>query len=157
MGAYAKLSEKSIREAKVEQVKAKILREISTTMRTLKRELGLCLDSEDNRRFAELTKEIFALLSLKEHLEDEWTFIRWVTMRPDMDIIVYYVDDELLDVWSREDYPFVFNFLNQAHEHKYDVAPMLDDQYFGREFTGVIDQLVYTAYGRKDKLAEVEE
>ena len=78
MGGYAKLSEKSIREAKVEQVKQKILRDISNRMRIRKRELRLCADSGNDNHFAKLVKDVSALLSLREYLEDERTFMSWV-------------------------------------------------------------------------------
>jgi hypothetical protein len=70
---------------------------------------------------------------------------------PAMDIIIYYVSDEQLSIWLQDNYSFVFNFLHQAHECEYDVFPLLNENYFGYNFTNIMDIVIYNEKTKKQE------
>ena len=61
----------------------------------------------------------------------------------DKDIVVYVVSERSLNVWMRKDYNFIYNYLDKAEENEYNVFPLLNDKFFGYEFTNSIDYILY--------------
>ena len=137
-----KISNMPNRKDKVKRVKDKILSEIEKEFNKTKEEMKWCLvDNDDDFDF--LVKRVFALLNLKEYIEDEYSFMAYTYKNPAIDIIIYYVSDEQLSIWLQDDYSFVFNFLYQAHECGYDVFSLLSENYFGYNFTNIMDIVIY--------------
>lgn len=136
-----KISDKPIRDEKIKRLKTKILTEIDEEMSVIKNKITLYL--EDNEYFDELIKRSFALLNLKEYIENKHTFQRIEAEYPDRDAVVYMVSDRDIDIWLQEDYSFVLNFLCEAKDCDYDVFYILDDKYFGYNFTSIFDRIIY--------------
>lgn len=145
-----KISDKPIREEKVKRVKAKILSEIAKELYAFKEEMKICLlDNDDDFNF--LAKRIFVLLNLKEYIEDDYSFMAYTYKNPAMDIIIYYVSDECLSIWLQDNYSFVFNFLRQAEKCEYDVFSLLNEDYFGYNFTSIMDIVIYNEKIKEQK------
>lgn len=133
-----KISDTLIRKEKVRKLKIKILDEIEKDLNVIKEELKVCTIP-----FDVLIKDSFALLNLKEYISDEHTFMDFVAQYPDIDIIIYQVRDECLNVWLQDDYYFVRQFLYQARDYDYNVFSILHDKYFGHDFTNIYDFIAY--------------
>lgn len=145
-----KISNMQNREDKVKRVKTKILSEIEKEFNKTKEEMKWCLEDNDDD-FDFLVKRVFALLNLKEYIEDDCSFMAYTYKNPAMDIIIYYVSDEQLSIWLQDNYSFVFNFLHQAHECEYDVFPLLNENYFGYNFTNIMDIVIYNERTKKQE------
>lgn len=88
--------------------------------------------------------EEFSLLRLKEFIEQPELFQSFEARYDDKDIIIYQVADNYLNIWLQEDYNFTLNFLCKIkYEEFYDVYEILNDRFFGYEFTNIIDKIQY--------------
>lgn len=145
-----KISNMQNRKDKVKRVKTKILSEIEKEFNKTKEDMKWCLEDNDDD-FDFLVKRVFALLNLKEYIEDDYSFMAYTYKNPVMDIIIYYVSDEQLSIWLQDNYSFVFNFLHQAHECEYDVFPLLNENYFGYNFTNIMDIVIYNERTKKQE------
>lgn len=134
-----KISDMPIREDKVKRLKTKILTEIEKELEIIKVEMNEYLSNDDV--FDYLVKRSFALLYLKQYIEEEYTFMSYEYQ--DKDIIIYMVSDKYLEIWLQEDYSFVFNFLFEAEENGFNIFPLLTDHYFGYHFTNIFDSILY--------------
>lgn len=138
------------RKDKVKRVKTKIMSEIEKEFNLTKEEMKWCLmDNDDDFDF--LVKRVFALLNLKEYIEDDYSFMAYTYKNPAMDIIIYYVSDEQLNIWLQDNYSFVFNFLHQAHECGYDVFSLLNENHFAYNFTNIMDIVIYNERMKSEK------
>lgn len=145
-----KISDKPIREDKIKRLKEKILTEITDELNFIKEEMRECLSND--KAFNFLVKRGFALLTLKEYIDSEYVFQSFEAIFPDEDIIIYKVSDRDLSIWLQDDYSLVHNFLYRAVDYEYDVFPLLNDRYFGYDFTNIFDVVLY-----EKKIKEREE
>lgn len=66
----------------------------------------------------------------------------------DEDIVIYMVSEKELNIWAQKNYNFVFNFLHKVEENEYNVYPLLNDRFFGYNFTDAFDHILY---GERDE------
>ena len=133
------ISEKPIREDKIKKLKEKVLTEIANEFKLIKRDMRECISND--KTFDFLVKQSFALLNLKEFIESEYAFQSCEAQYED--VIVYTVSSKDLDIWLQDDYSFVHNFLIRAEDCGYDVFSLLNNNYFGYNFTTIFDTILY--------------
>ena len=86
----------------------------------------------------------FTLLRLKDFIKNEYTFWSIEARYEEEDIIVYQVSDRDINIWLQDDYRFVNSFLDKMELEGYcDVYQILNDRYFGYEFTDIFDEIKY--------------
>lgn len=149
---YEKISEIPIREEKINRLKDKIFAEIDKCTKRIKEDIKQYLinNEDDLEDWDFIITEEFSLLRLKEFLESEYSFNSIEARYEKDDIIIYQISDEDLNIWLQEDYNFTLNFLSKIeHEGFYDVYQILNDRFFGYEFTNIFDKIQY-----KDKLKQ---
>ena len=84
------------------------------------------------------------MLRWKEYIENGDTFWSFEARYNDKDIIIYDVSDKKLNIWLQEDYDFVSKFLCKIEFEGFrDVYEILNDRYFGYEFTNIFDEIQY--------------
>ena len=148
---YEKISEIPIREAKVKKLKEKIYLEIDEFLKCERKKIINLSDTnkENSERWNSSIIRQFCLLKLKEYVDSDDAFQTIIKMCRDKDIIIYQVLDEDLNIWLQKDYSFTLNFLCNL---KSNVYRMLNDRYFGYEFTSLFDKIRY-----KEKLKQRRE
>lgn len=135
---YEKISDEIIRIEKVKRLKQKILSEINVSLNRYKN------SKNPNDKGCELCiKQSFALLKLKEYIEDKYSFMDYQYRDANRDIVIYMISDKDLNIWSQEDYSFVTRFLVEAEGVDYDVSQLLNDKYFGYSFTNISESILY--------------
>lgn len=149
-----KISDKPIREDKIKRLKERVLTEITDELNFIKEEMREYLSND--KAFNFLIKRSFALLNLKEYINDEYVFQSFEAMYPNEDVIIYKVSDRDLSIWLQDDYSLVRNFLYQAEECEYDVFPLLNDHYFGYHFTNIFDAVCYENKIKKQEESKTE-
>lgn len=137
----AKISNKNIRQEKVNKLKEKILTEIKERINYCKKNMQSNI-SDNN--FEHYTKEVFALLNLREYIKSKYCFMDFEIKRKKEDFVIYMVQDEDLDIWLQDDYHFTINFLIKAEECGYDIFQFLNDKYFGYQFTDIHDKIMHS-------------
>lgn len=84
----------------------------------------------------------------------------WTCEYEDKDIRIYVINDLYLNIWLQDDYSFVDTFLYKLEfETKIECSysnmyPYLNDNYFGYNFTDIVDEVLYKQKLQK-KLSEV--
>lgn len=69
---------------------------------------------------------------------------------PNEDIVIYTVSDKKLNILLQDNYNVAFNFLHEVKRNQYDVYQiLLNDEYFGREFIGILDMVLYESKQKK--------
>lgn len=137
---YEKISDENIRIEKVQKLKRKILSEIDGILNKYKNEMSETLNDVG---FEFCVKQSFALLKLKEYIEDEHSFMSYEAKDYNNDIVVYMISDKDLNIWSQEDYSFTISFLMRAENVDYDMFQLLNDRYFGYNFTNICESILY--------------
>lgn len=137
---YEKISDEIIRIEKVQKLKQKILSEIDDLLSRYRNGLS---ENLNDRGFVFCIKQSFALLKLKEYIEDKYSFMDYQYRNADRDIIIYTISDKDLNIWSQEYYSFVTRFLVEAENVDYDISRLLDDRYFGYNFTDICESILY--------------
>ena len=143
---YEKISEIPIREEKINKLKTKILAEIDNYTKKIHEDIKQYLINNENdlEDWEFIITEEFSLLRLKEFLEQPCLFQSIEARYENEDIIVYQVSDEDLNIWLQEDYNFTLNFLFKIeHEGFCDVYEILNDRFFGYNFTNIFDKIQY--------------
>ena len=143
---YEKISDEIVRREKIRKLKEKIISEIEKEISNCKKELQSNIQDKD---FDYCIKECFVLLEIKQYIENDYCFMRYEAKYNDKDIVIYMVSDKDLNIWLQEDYSFVGNYLLKAEEVGYDVFPILNDKYFGYDFTNIFDSILYDERQRK--------
>ena len=143
---YEKISDEIVRREKIRKLKEKIILEIEKRISNYKK--GLQSNIEDEL-FNYYIKEFFVLLELKQYLESDQCFMGYEAKYNDKDIVIYMVSDRNLDIWLQEDYSFVENYLLKAEEAGYNIFSILNDKYFGYNFTNIFDSILYDEKQRK--------
>ena len=136
---YDKISDEKIRREKVSKLKEKILFEMGIKLSYIKK--SIIKHTDDSFDF--YIKTGYALLKLKEYIENDNSFMSYVAKYSDENIIIYTIPDKNLDVWMQKDYFFVQRFLFKVEESDYIIDSMLTDKYFGSDFTNICDLILY--------------
>lgn len=137
---YEKISEIKKREEKVKKLKEKIFMEIEQWLNSIKEIIKVNASEED---FNYCIEESFALLKLKQYLKQETSFMDCEAKYYDEDIIIYTISDKNLSIWLQKDYSFIVNFLCKAEEEEFNIFPLLNDRFFGYQFTNILDSILY--------------
>lgn len=143
---YEKISDEIVRREKIRKLKEKIMSEIEKEIRNCKKELQSNIQDKD---FDYCIRDSFALLELKRYIENDNCFMRYEAKYNDKDIVIYMVSDKDLDIWLQKDYSFVENYLLKEEEAGYNIFPILNDKYFGYNFTNIFDSILYDKKQRK--------
>lgn len=137
---YEKISDEIIRIEKVKKLKRKILSEINVRLNKYRNMTSKILN---DKRYEICIKQSFALLKLKEYIEDKYSFMDYQCRDSSRDIVIYTISDKDLNIWLQEDYSFTINFLIKAESVDYDIFQLLNDEYFGYSFTNISESILY--------------
>ena len=137
---YEKISDEIVRREKIRKLKEKIMSEIKKEISNCKKELQSNIQDKD---FDYCIRDCFALLELKRYIENDYCFMRYEAKYNDKNIVIYMVSDKDLDIWLQKDYSFVENYLLKAEEAGYNIFSILNDKYFGYNFTNIFDSILY--------------
>ena len=137
---YEKISDENIRVEKVQKLKRKILSEIDDILSKYKNGLS---ENLNDRGFEFCVRRSFALLELKKYVENEYSFMSYEVKDYNNDIVVYMISDKDLNILLQEDYSFAISFLVEAENVDYDVFQILNDKYFGHNFTNICESILY--------------
>ena len=143
---YEKISEIPIREEKIKKLKEKILADIDKHLARNQRDMKVYLtDNEDAiEDWDFMVTQEFTLLRLKDFIKNKYTFWSTEARYETKDIIIYKISDRDLNIWLQDDYYFVDSFLSKIELDGYcDVYQILNDRYFGYEFTDIFDEIKY--------------
>lgn len=138
---YEKISDTETRKEKVRMLKQNILMDIEKKMCFLKVDIKSCMLSDDEFNYS--VKRFYALLCLKKYIENKHTFMLYTFKCPDEDAIVYVVGIKNIEIWLQDDYYFVDKFLSEAERCDFNISPCLEDRYFGRYFSSLLDSVIY--------------
>lgn len=137
---YEKISDEIIRIEKVKKLKRKILSEINVRLNKYK---NVTSKIPTDKGYEICIKQSFALLKLKEYIEDKYSFMDYQCRDSSRDIVIYTISDKDLSIWLQEDYSFTINFLIKAESVDYDIFQLLNDEYFGYSFTNISESILY--------------
>ena len=133
-----KLSERPLREEKVNILKTKIIAEIEKACGSLK-----YLMFDDDGCFDEYLEQYYQLIQLKCYIQSEDTFLGYTMMSEAHDCIVYWISDEDLNIWLQDDYHFANYFLIGMENQPWSLFEKLNDKYFGYHFTNFFEKMAY--------------
>lgn len=133
-----KLSERPIREEKIKRLKEKILVEIEEEYERLRFWM-----SEDSEHFDNYVEQYYQLAQLKNYITAEHTFWNYEAMYEKDDYVVYQVSEKTLDIWLQDDYNFVIAFMIEVQDRPWALFKMLNDRYFGYQFTNIFAEIAY--------------
>ena len=137
-----KISNKAIREEKIKRLKEKILSEIQCELDNIKTTM-MTITELENEFFNHCITTSYMLLGLKEYIDHSESFNTIIKEDPQNDLIVYNIADKYLNIWLQEDYNFIIQFKQHARNYPYDLFSVLNDIFFGFEFTNVFDIMQY--------------
>lgn len=137
---YEKISDEIIRIEKVKKLKRKILSEINVRLNKYR---NMTSKIPNDKGYEICIKQSFALLKLKEYIEDKYSFMDYQCRDSSRDIVIYTISDKDLNIWLQEDYSFTINFLIKAESVDYDIFQLLNDEYFGYSFTNISESILY--------------
>ena len=137
---YEKISDEIIRIEKVKKLKRKILSEINVRLNKYR---NVTSKIPTDKGYEICIKQSFALLKLKEYIEDKYSFMDYQCRDSSRDIVIYTISDKDLNIWLQEDYSFTINFLIKAESVDYDIFQLLNDEYFGYSFTNTCESILY--------------
>lgn len=137
---YEKISDEIIRIEKVKKLKRKILSEINVRLNKYR---NMTSKIPNDKGYEICIKQSFALLKLKEYIEDKYSFMDYQCRDSSRDIVIYTISDKDLNIWLQEDYSFTINFLIKAESVDYDIFQLLNDEYFGYSFTNIRESILY--------------
>lgn len=137
---YEKISDEIIRIEKVKRLKRKILSEINVRLNEYR---NMTSKIPNDKGYEICIKQSFALLKLKEYIEDKYSFMDYQCKDSSRDIVIYTISDKDLNIWLQEDYSFTINFLIKAESVDYDIFQLLNDKYFGYSFTNIRESILY--------------
>lgn len=141
---YEKISEIPIREEKVKRLKEKILKEIEIEIERCKNGLiYLLTEKMDDETFEYITETLHQLYKLRDYVNWERSFMCDIKKYYDQDIIIYNVSIKLINLWLEDDFDFVNTFLFNIEYDCLTVEHILNDKYFGIDFTGTITECLY--------------
>lgn len=149
---YEKISDIENRQILVNKLKNKINKEIKI-QRKNHNELYKYNDDKDYV-INQIIKEEFAMIKLKEYLDYEYSFMNYSIKYYDKDVVIYYIDIDLINIWLQDTFNFVNNYLDKVDEHNYnDILFILNDKYLGNEFTSIFDTALYKEKNKDIKIS----
>ena len=149
---YEKISDIENRQILVNELKNKINKEINIKRKN-HNELYKYNDDKDYV-INQIIKEEFAMIKLQEYLDYEYSFMDYTAKYYDKDIIIYYIDIDLINIWLQDTFNFVNNYLDKATEHNYNnILSILNDKYLGNGFTSVFDTALYKEKNKNIKIS----
>ena len=149
---YEKISDIENRQILVNKLKNKINKEINIKRKN-HNELYKYNDDKDYV-INQIIKEEFAMIKLQEYLDYEYSFMDYTAKYYDKDIIIYYIDIDLINIWLQDTFKFVNNYLDKAAEHNYNnILSILNDKYLGNGFTSVFDTALYKEKNKNIKIS----
>lgn len=149
---YERISDIGNRQILVNKLKNKINKEIKI-QRKNHNELYKYNDDKDYV-VNQIIKEEFAMIKLKEYLDYEYSFMDYSIKYYDKDVVIYYIDIDLINIWLQDTFNFVNNYLDKVDEHNYnDILFILNDKYLGNEFTSIFDTALYKENNKDIKIS----
>lgn len=149
---YERISDIENRQILVNKLKNKINKEIKI-QRKNHNELYKYNDDKDYV-VNQIIKEEFAMIKLKEYLDYEYSFMNYSIKYYDKDVVIYYIDIDLINIWLQDTFNFVNNYLDKFDEHNYnDILFILNDKYLGNEFTSIFDTALYKEKNKDIKIS----
>lgn len=149
---YERISDIENRQILVNKLKNKINKEIKIHRKN-HNELYKYNDDKDYV-VNQIIKEEFAMIKLKEYLDYEYSFMDYSIKYYDKDIVIYYIDIYLINIWLQDTFNFVNNYLDKAVENNYNnILSILNDKYLGNEFTSVCDTVLYKEKNKDIKIS----
>ena len=149
---YEKISDIENRQILVNKLKNKINKEINIKRKN-HNELYKYNDDKDYV-INQIIKEEFAMIKLQEYLDYEYSFMDYTAKYYDKDIIIYYIDIDLINIWLQDTFNFANNYLDKATEHNYNnILSILNDKYLGNGFTSVFDTALYKEKNKNIKIS----
>lgn len=149
---YEKISDIENRQILVNKLKNKINKEINIKRKN-HNELYKYNDDKDYV-INQIIKEEFAMIKLQEYLDYEYSFMDYTAKYYDKDIVIYYIDIDLINIWLQDTFKFVNNYLDKAAEHNYNnILSILNDKYLGNGFTSVFDTALYKEKNKNIKIS----
>ena len=149
---YEKISDIENRQILVNKLKNKINKEINIKRKN-HNELYKYNDDKDYV-INQIIKEEFAMIKLQEYLDYEYSFMDYTAKYYDKDIVIYYIDIDLINIWLQDTFNFVNNYLDKAAEHNYNnILSILNDKYLGNGFTSVFDTAIYKEKNKDIKIS----
>lgn len=149
---YERISDIENRQILVNNLKNKINKEIKIKRKN-HNELYKYNDDKDYV-VNQIIKEEFAMIKLKEYLDYEYSFMDYSIKYYDKDVIIYYIDIDLINIWLQDTFNFVNNYLDKAAENNYnDILSILNDKYLGNEFTSIFDTALYKEKNKNIKIS----
>lgn len=149
---YERISDIENRQILVNKLKNKINKEIKI-QRKNHNELYKYNDDKDYV-VNQIIKEEFAMIKLKEYLDYEYSFMNYSIKYYDKDVVIYYIDIDLINIWLQDTFNFVNNYLDKVDEHNYnDILFILNDKYLGNEFTSIFDTALYREKNKDIKIS----
>ena len=147
------ISDKPIREEKVKRIKEKILKEIEEELELWQKDLKYDLTEgiEDQEEYENTIETIYYLHKLREYIKWEHSFNKIYGTYPEYDAIIYAVPMREIDIWLQGDFNFTQHFLFNKEYDGTTLTTMLNDDYFGINFTSIIYKAKYT-----EKMKEME-
>ncbi len=140
------------REEKVKKLKKKILLEIDKMIKDVRENMAMFLiEGEELGNWDFLITREFNLYSLRKYIEEESTFLHY-QLKYGESIVIYTVNDTLLDIWLQDDYNFPFKLLSMIKEENIcDISSFLNDDFFGYEFTSIFERTIYELKMRENQ------
>lgn len=149
---YERISDIENRQILVNKLKNKINKEINIKRKN-HHELYKYNDDKDYV-INQIIKEEFAMIKLQEYLDYEYSFMDYTAKYYDKDIVIYYIDIGLINIWLQDTFNFVNNYLDKAAEHNYNnILSILNDKYLGNGFTSVFDTALYKEKNKDIKIS----
>jgi hypothetical protein len=149
---YERISDIENRQILVNKLKNKINKEIKIHRKN-HNELYKYNDDKDYV-VNQIIKEEFAMIKLKEYLDYEYSFMDYSIKYYDKDVVIYYIDIDLINIWLQDTFNFVNNYLDKVDEHNYnDILFILNDKYLGNEFTSIFDTALYKEKNKDIKIS----
>lgn len=149
---YEKISDIENRQILVNKLKNKINKEIKIKRKN-HNELYKYNDDKDYV-VNQIIKEEFAMIKLKEYLDYEYSFMDYSIKYYDKDVVIYYIDIDIINIWLQDTFNFVNNYLDKVDEHNYnDISFILNDKYLGNEFTSIFDTALYKEKNKDIKIS----
>lgn len=141
-----KISEAHIRNTKIQKLKDKILDEINEYACNIKMQIQACIDHDIcDDDWNRVISRAFVLQQLKTWVETDTAFRSRELYDIGKDLAIYCVSTDELNIWLQDDYNFVASFLNRVEIDNAagSVDNILNDRFFGYEFTSVFERLLY--------------
>lgn len=139
---YEKLSEKSIRQEKVQKLKSQLMAQILNQLNLHAETLRTEPFEASSLFFRDEINEIHALFALKDYLSDNDTFMHVLSIYTDKDVIVYEMSIETLD-WMLQEESLLSSILFHIKKTGWDAPHLLCDKFFEYEVFGIMDRIAW--------------